>query len=243
MSAEACTRAVTSTCFATSAQTAPNPYPDRMLASLSSLNVPPSIPRSRLPSAMDVHVAHSSSPPSHVLAIFTSPNSKHPASDTALLLPTHHIVLAANCSLLPRLPISRPQARANGTAALPVIPLTVPTAEAFAPLHAFLVSHRLDRFVCALLPVPPAMLSSARPGGSSPANPLSHVSKPQLATYLATASKGDRMSALMGLTRTVSAVWRNACALGVFDRDMWAALDLAWEVILGAMNMVATGQV
>jgi hypothetical protein len=48
------------------------------------------------------------------------------------------------------------------------------------------------------------------------------------------------MSALMALTRTVSAIWRNACALGVFDRELWAALDFSWEVILGAMNMVAT---
>lgn len=126
---------------------------------------------------------------------------------------------------------------------MPVIPLTVPAAEAFAPLHAFLISHRLDRFVGALLPVPASMLSSARASGSSSSNPLAHVSAPQLATYLAATAAGDKMSALMGLTRSVSAVWRNACALGIYDRDMWAGLDFAWEVILGAMNMVAAGTV
>jgi hypothetical protein len=126
---------------------------------------------------------------------------------------------------------------------VPVMPLVVPHAEAFAPLHAFLVAHRLDRLMSALLPVPPSMLSRARPGTSAPGGPFAHISAPQVATFLAASASGDKMSALMALTRTVSAIWRNACALGIFDRDLWAALDFSWEVILGAMNMVATGAV
>ncbi|KAI0045945.1 GMC oxidoreductase [Auriscalpium vulgare] len=203
---------------------------EELMASVSAAHVPQSLPKSRLPSAVDLPPAHAQ-PPTHILAVFSSPTAKHPGSDTAVLIPTHHIVLAANCVQLPRFPDARVRQRSNGMMSVPVIPLTVPAAEAFAPLHAFLVSHRLDRFIGALLPVPPAMLSAARAGSSS--GPLAHLSAPQLATYLAGSAGGDKMSALMGLTRSVSAVWRNACALGVYDRDLWACLDFSWEVILG----------
>jgi hypothetical protein len=173
------------------------------------------------------------------------PSSKHPTTDSVYLVPAHHIVLAANCAQIPRIPISRPQMRSSGKLTVPVMPLVVPHAEAFAPLHAYLVSHRLDRLMSALLPVPHSMLShrgAAMRGGapSSAAGPFAHISAPQVATFLAASASGDKMSALMALTRSVSAIWRNACALGVFDRELWTALDFSWEVILGAMNMVAT---
>ena len=216
------------------------------MASINAAKVPPQLPRSRLPSAFDVAPKHGTPPPTHILAVQSSPSSGRPASDTVFLVPTHHIVLAANCAHIPRMPVSRPQTRSNGALVVPMMPLVVPHAEAFAPLHAFLVAHRLDRLMATLLPVPPTMLATSRSRGgsaSSAAGPFAHVSAPQVATYLAASAAGDKMSALMALTRTVSAIWRNACALGIFDRDLWAALDFSWEVILGAMNMVATGAV
>ena len=215
------------------------------MASVAAAVVPPQLPRSRVPSSFDVAPARGAAPPTHILAVQSSPSSKHPTTDSVFLVPTHHIVLAANCAHIPRIPISRPQMRSSGKLTVPVMPLVVPHAEAFAPLHAYLVSHRLDRLMSALLPVPPSMLShhgAATRGGapSSAAGPFAHISAPQVATFLAASASGDKMSALMALTRTVSAIWRNACALGVFDRELWAALDFSWEVILGAMNMVAT---
>jgi hypothetical protein len=213
------------------------------MASVTAAVVPPQLPRSRVPSSFDVAPTRGAPPPTHILAVQSSPSSKHPVSDAVFIIPTHHIVLAANCAHIPRIPVSRPQMRSNGMLSVPVMPLVVPHAEAFAPLHTFLVSHRLDRLMSALLPVPPSMLSRARAGSSAPGGPFAHISAPQVATYLAASASGDRMSALMALTRTVSAIWRNACALGIFDRDLWAALDFSWEVILGAMNMVATGAV
>ncbi|KAF8495487.1 hypothetical protein F5888DRAFT_1794883 [Russula emetica] len=197
-------------------------------------------PRSRLPSSFDIVPTRGAAPPTHILAVQSSPSSKHPTTDSVFLVPTHHIVLAANCSHIPRIPISRPQIRSSGKVTVPVMPLVVPHAEAFAPLHAFLVSHRLDRLMSALLPVPPSMLSMRGGATSSAGGPFAHISAPQIATFLAASASGDKMSALMALTRTVSAIWRNACGLGIFDRDLWAALDFSWEVILGAMNMVAT---
>jgi hypothetical protein len=96
----------------------------------------------------------------------------------------------------------------NGMLAVPVMPLVVPHAEAFAPLHAYLISHWLDRLMSALLPVPSSMLShcgSATRGGapSSASGPFAHISTPKVATFFATSASGDKMSALMALTRTV----------------------------------------
>jgi len=213
------------------------------MASVTAAVVPPQLPRSRLPSSFDIAPTRGAAPPTHILAVQSSPSSKHPTTDTVFLVPTHHIVLAANCAHIPRIPISRPHTRSNGMRTVPVMPLVVPHAEAFAPLHAFLISHRLDRLMGALLPVPPSMLSMRGGAASSAGGPFAHLSAPQIATFLAASASGDKMSALMALTRTVSAIWRNACALGIFDRDLWAALDFSWEVILGAMNMVATRQV
>jgi len=216
-----------------------------MMAALRSCHLPSSLPRSNLPTALEVRMPHTVSPPTHILAVFTSASSRpSTAGDIAVLIPTHHTILAINCAHLPRLPLSRPQPRSTGTAALPVIPLTVPSAEAFAPLHSFLVVHRLDEFLYTLLSIIPSQTFAAVRAGSSnsAANPLAHLSPAQFATYLAASAKGDKMSALMGLTRNVMNVWRNACALGIFDRDLWAALDFAWEAILGAMNLVATSK-
>lgn len=210
------------------------------MASVTAAVVPPQLPRSRVPSSFDIAPARGAAPPTHILAVQSSPSSKHPTTDSVFLVPTHHIVLAANCAHIPRIPISRPQMRSSGKLTVPVMPLVVPHAEAFAPLHAYLIAHRLDRLMSTLLPVPPSMLSTRGGGTSSAGGPFAHISAPQIATFLAASASGDKMSALMALTRTVSAIWRNACALGIFDRDLWAALDFSWEVILGAMNMVAT---
>lgn len=125
-----------------------------------------------------------------------------------------------------------------------VVPIQVPDEHAFIGIHTFLVSRRLDRFIHQLIPVPSQMitLSTGRPG-SSASNPLAHLSAPALATYLAQNAQGDRVSALMGLAKNANNVWRTACSLGVYDKELWAAMDFSWEVILGALNMVLSGQV
>jgi hypothetical protein len=43
----------------------------------------------------------------------------------------------------------------------------------------------------------------------------------------------------MGHTQHITALWRNAIALGVHDKDLWDTMDLAWEVVLGALNLAA----
>jgi len=43
---------------------------------------------------------------------------------------------------------------------------------------------------------------------------------------------------LMAYSDQVSAFWRLICALGVFDNDTWEVVDLTWDAVLGAMNLV-----
>jgi hypothetical protein len=43
----------------------------------------------------------------------------------------------------------------------------------------------------------------------------------------------------MGVAGVVSGVWRNVVALGVADPELWDVLDLAWEVVLGSLNLAA----
>src|SRR5260221_5705701 len=162
-----------------------------MMASVSAAIVPPQLPRNRVPPSFDIALTRGAPPPTHILAVQSSPSSKHPVSDSVFLVPTHHIVLAANCAHIPRIPVSRPQMRSNGKLAVPVMPLVVPHAEAFAPLHAFLIAHRLDRLMSALLPVPPSMLSGARAGTSAAFGRFSHISVTQVATFLAASASGD----------------------------------------------------
>jgi hypothetical protein len=39
----------------------------------------------------------------------------------------------------------------------------------------------------------------------------------------------------------VKEVWQDMVALGLYDPQLWDAIDLAWEVILGALNLAAAG--
>jgi hypothetical protein len=124
--------------------------------------------------------------------------------------------------------------RLNGMLVVPVMPLVVPHAEAFAPLHNFLVAHWLDWLMILLLPVPPSMLSGACAGTTTSSGPFAHIAAPYVTTFFT-------ISTLMALTRTVSAIWCNTFPLCFFDCDLWVALDFSWEVNLSVMNMVATG--
>ena len=168
--------------------------------------------------------------PTHILAVYSS--GAH--TDTVMLYATHALPLTVACAMLPRLPASRPQPRSDGHAQVPVVSIAVPHADAFEPLHDYILSHSAQGLLARLLsPI-------ARNLGRGGALPSAHTLAGLLAQ--ATLTQGDRMAALMALTRNANMLWRNACSLGVFDREFWTVLDLAWDSILGAMNLIATGR-
>ncbi|KAJ7450779.1 hypothetical protein FB451DRAFT_1052094, partial [Mycena latifolia] len=133
------------------------------------------------------------------------------------------------------LPRTAPSSR-TASATLPVLPLTLPSPQAFAILHAFLYTHRLVPALTSLLPLPPAFLE-----------PLTHASltatldspsmRHALAAHLCAAASGN-LTVLMGHAGHVKELWQDKVALGVYDAELWDALDLVWEV-LGALNLAA----
>ncbi|KAH8101694.1 hypothetical protein BXZ70DRAFT_70209 [Cristinia sonorae] len=145
-----------------------------MRRALSVMSIMSSLPRSHLPSFLDVPLMPSANPPNssdfptHLLAISASkiaPSS--PSTPTAVsfasqagssssatvpLYPAHALVLAAHCTALPPLPIKRSDDETAATMRLPIVPLTVPNGETFPPLHAFLHDKRADKLLAFLLP-------------------------------------------------------------------------------------------
>jgi hypothetical protein len=60
----------------------------------------------------------------------------------------------------------------------------------------------------------------------------------QLSIFLC-AHAGSSLQTLTSHAGHVTALWRNTVALGLFDPELWDAMDLAWEVVLGALNLAA----
>ncbi|KAJ7856784.1 hypothetical protein B0H13DRAFT_2254618 [Mycena leptocephala] len=221
---------------------AKSPQMQASIAALAPSHLPPSLPCSHLPSALTVplHAPPASAPappsyPTHALAIAPQP-PKCTQPDPAQLqtiFPVHAVVLAAHCAKLLRLPA--PLRSHSGPAAavtLPVLPIALPSPQAFAILHAFMYTHRLDAaLTCSSSPSRTAGTDTP-PRPSSPPPSVRHT----LASHLCAAAAGNP-SALMSHARHVNELWQDMVALGMYDTSLWDALDLAWEVVLGALNL------
>ncbi|KAF7311756.1 Clampless protein 1 [Mycena indigotica] len=224
-----------------------------MLAGISALapsHIPQSLPRSRLPPVLSVPLraaAHGVALPTHALAVSPAGKVKDDADAPTTLYPVHAVVLAAHCTALPRMP--RPAGPAGPAsaahAALPVLPLALPSPPAFAIIHAWLYAARLDAVLSSLLPAAlpsPFLARLADPAAPAlrtleaalAARPTLHA----LATHVCAAAAGN-LGALMGHAGHVKELWQDVVALGICDAGLWAAIDVAWEVVLGAMNLAA----
>ncbi|KZS99807.1 uncharacterized protein LAESUDRAFT_732856 [Laetiporus sulphureus 93-53] len=241
-----------------------------MLSALKLLTYPTSLPRARLPPTIDVPMMPVASPPAsssfptHMLAVSSSrashsaPNtptagsfvSQNSSTATLPLFPAHALVLAVHCTLLPQLPRSRPSNR-TASLQLPVVPLTVPNAETFEMLHAYLHTKRADRLLAELLPPLANVIPPAHGAASSSAGRPAYISQftseglLRLAHSLASSAAGHpqgALPALMGCTRVINGLWRNVCALGVFDAELWGVMDVAWEIVLAALTRAAERQ-
>jgi len=244
----------------------------QMLAAVNLLSIPSSLPKSRLPSSLDAPVRPSSSAPSssafptHLLAVSSSKSSASmPATPTASsfaaqqmstssatcpLYPTHSLVLAAHCTLLPALPPSRPSNKATAVN-LPIVPITVPDSATFPHLHAYLHTKRADTLLAILLPSLQQLLPSVASASSSSSR--GYVSQfnseklLRLAQALASAAytQAGPQGALQGLmahAKVVNNLWKNTCALGIYDTELWGVMDLAWEIILAALTRIVEAQ-
>ncbi|KAJ7034673.1 hypothetical protein C8F04DRAFT_1001548 [Mycena alexandri] len=216
----------------------------QMLAGISALSpshLPGALPKSSLPPYITVPLssprdrAHPSYP-THALAI-SNPSPSGPG-DTHLIFPVHALVLAAHCSKLPSLPPAAPRTPGSTLVHLPVLPLPLPSAPAFAILHAFLYSHNLAAVLTALFPIPPSFLRALTHKTVRAAlHPESgSADRHALAAHLCQASTAN-VQVLMTHTAHVKELWQDMVALGINDPALWDTVSLAYEIVLGALNL------
>lgn len=205
------------------------------ISALPSSHLPNSMPKSHVPSALSIPVrAPSSSYPTHVLAVASS---KASANEHALMFPIHNIVLASQCSSLPRLPPSSPAA--HGTLTVPILPLALPSPAAFKIIHSYLYTHSLESVIKSLFPLPSGFVHGLS-HHTVQSTLASGTSLHQLSSYLCSSS-GSSLQALTTHAAHVKELWQDLVALGLHDPELWDTIDLAWEIVLGALNLAAAG--
>ncbi|KAF9460428.1 hypothetical protein BDZ94DRAFT_1266226 [Collybia nuda] len=219
------------------------PKANQMLAGISALapsHLPTHMPKSHLPPSLNIPLRATStsqpSYPTHVLAVSASKSS---SNDQLMMFPIHSVVLASHCALLPRLPASQQQPH-SPTLQLPVLPLSLPSPVAFSILHSFMYTHRLESVLKALFPVPAGFLQSLSHGAVQSALADGHTLH-QLSSYLCS-SASSNLHTLTTHAAHVKELWQNMAALGLHDPELWDTIDLAWEIVLGALNLAAIGK-
>jgi len=203
-----------------------------MMQVLASVEATPV--KNTLPTDLCVMINNQSSDlPTHMLAVYSRQSSASPnPTRRVTLYPIHNIIMALHCAHLPVLPKSTAtEPDSVGQMTLPVVPLCIPSPETFSRLSAYLYTKNASYLLSMLLPTgtltPPSILAlDTYIDGDSPE--LQQFQAKLRATYTP--------YALLTCGMTINGVWRNVCALGIFDDQLWEVLDLAWEAIIGALK-------
>ncbi|KAH7912849.1 hypothetical protein BJ138DRAFT_1171679 [Hygrophoropsis aurantiaca] len=193
-----------------------------MLRVLSGVEAQPVT--NKLPRELSVIINDISSDlPTHLLAVYSRQHGPH---RRLTLFPTHNIMLAAHCTNLPALPTQKATSIpdvAGSSITLPIIPLCIPSPETFPHLSRFIYTKRVDELYSSLLP-----------RSTSTADPSNEGHSAALAAMCTSQT-------LLTHVMTVHGLWMNVCALGIFDEGLWHTMDVAWEVLLGALA-ITTGK-
>ncbi|KAL1748280.1 hypothetical protein HDZ31DRAFT_71692 [Schizophyllum fasciatum] len=195
----------------------------RMRQVVQSVRVP-CAPAAQVPRELAVIVNDRAAPaPTHMLAVHGPPPPPG-APRKVQLLPVHAPVLAAHCARLPPFAPAREHLLSSVPAALalPVRPVSLPAPAQCALLLGYLYVRDAQGLLHALLPAPLPPVDLA-----APAFPVARCARAM--------ARAHTPAALVGLAGRVHGLWQNACALGVDDDGLWAAMQLAWQVLLGAI--------
>ncbi len=207
------------------------------ISSLSSSHLPLSMAKAHVPAMLSIPVRSSSAQPTYPTHVLAIAGSKPSPNEHAFLFPVHSIIIASQCTALPRLPPST--GLSGGSIHVPVLPLNLPSPTAFKIIHTYLYNHSLEVFTKSLFPLPSSFVQSLS-HHTVQSTLASGSSLHQLSTYLCSATGGS-LQALTTHAAHVKEVWQDLVALGLHDPELWDTLDLAWEVVLGALNLAATG--
>ncbi|GJJ16299.1 hypothetical protein Clacol_010596 [Clathrus columnatus] len=125
---------------------------------------------------------------------------------------------------------------------LPVIPLCIPSPGTFPLLQAYLYTKRTDKLLGALIPAIPSLSRMM----SGPGLGVSHTQPSTSSASAFVASPADlsrQLSAaflpniLLAATLRTHELWANIIALGIFDDNLWRAVNYAWKVLVGALEV------
>jgi hypothetical protein len=197
-------------------------------------NVKADPPKHHLPKEMNIKLNDkiAAACPTHMMAVYSHTptlRSEPPQPRRVTLYPVHSLVFSSHCTNLPPLsPHCSSTPAQPGTVNIPVVPLGLPSAETFPILQSYMYTKRVDTLLSSLLPTPPAC---AKPG-----TPLNAIMQ-EHADYLG--NEYD-IPTLLRHAMIINSLWRNACALGVYDDRLWASIDLAWGSIIGAIEIAKT---
>jgi len=203
-----------------------------MLQVLSSVQASPV--KTKLPTEITFIINDLSSDlPTHMLAVYTRQSKISPGPIRQItLFPIHNIIMASHCAHLPMLPPSTPSPPDDvGEMTLPIVPLCLPSPETFSLLSTYLYTKDAYYLFSSLLPSgtsTPASLLCLDVDLDSDSSEIREFSGLLLTMY--------SPYVLFGRAMMVNALWRNVCALGIFDDQLWDVLDMAWELLLGGMG-------
>ena len=213
--------------------------------SRSSVALPPTS-SSSLPAYVSVQCSTEHTPPDYALAITSNESS------SALILPTHGLIMASTCkafSLLTKRPPAAPGTNTppvqiarwewdgttdTATLNLPVVHIHLPSANAFALLVPFLYTSSPTALISSLLPLrhQPGF-SNLAPTPAAAVDVLLSDTPNILAARLSVLDQ----KILMQHVNLVHSVWQTAVALGAARDVLWKTLDVTWSVLIGAIAL------
>ncbi|KAF8182974.1 hypothetical protein K438DRAFT_1502329, partial [Mycena galopus ATCC 62051] len=197
--------------------------------------------------------------PTHVFAV-SPPQSKNATTapeDSLQLVPFHGPVFAANCAAQILRPASTDEpdegdgdanadmddddgvnANAAETITLPVCTISLPSVQAFFTLRTYMYTKRISALFTDFFP-----LADTDDDSDSEALNLKGLDSStalRLATRLVLAHPG--FTHILECASRILDVWKTAWCLGLevypdAQSGFWDALDLAWEVVLAALNL------
>lgn len=167
--------------------------------------------------------------PSHMLAVHGPPDPKE-KSFTELpvqMYPVHALYVAAHCAKLAPFPpqINTPEGVSEGREfILPVVFVFSSSPTTFPLLLEYLYRKKANILFARLIRLskPPAKI----PGLNK---------QEQLAISLGTLGSRPQVTQIL---HTLNGFWENTCSLGVYDNDLWTAIDSARNVVLMAMALL-----
>ncbi|KAF9444286.1 hypothetical protein P691DRAFT_786894 [Macrolepiota fuliginosa MF-IS2] len=170
--------------------------------------------------------------PTHMMAIH-GPAPKNPSDNKTkiTLFPVHSLILATHCAKLPPFPPTNETSSkvdpSTREIELPVRPLFLHSPKTFPLLLEYLYLKRTEVLLRHMIPI---ML------------PVSLINQPdQHESFARVLGTKFTVQGLIQHMTIVHGMWQNACALGVFDDELWGAMDFAWKLLLMSLA-VSTGK-